>query len=105
MEINHKKGNNFGWFFGGRHYDFFATILGFGHSYYGQVASALPLKKGMSVLDLGCGTESVGIAISQLMDGDVKVHGLDLSSVQLRYATVKGENAGVSLNLCELHLS
>ncbi|WP_342303947.1 class I SAM-dependent methyltransferase [Methanolobus sp. ZRKC5] len=99
MEINHKKGNNFGWFFGGRHYDFFATILGFGHYYYKQVASALPLKNGMSVLDLGCGTESVGIAISELMGGDIEMHGLDLSSVQLGYATDKGEDAGIPLNL------
>jgi len=39
-------------------------ILGYGHSYYEQVVSALPLEKGMYVLDLGCGIESVGIAIS-----------------------------------------
>ncbi|WMW21528.1 class I SAM-dependent methyltransferase [Methanolobus mangrovi] len=99
MKINHKKGNNFGWFFGGRHYDFFATILGFGHSYYEQVASTLPLENGMSVLDIGCGTESVGIAVSELMGGDVSVHGLDLSGVQLGYATDKGKKAGVSLHL------
>ncbi|GEM_PF-3533490 len=99
MKINHKKGNNFGWFFGGRHYDFFATILGFGNSYYEQVASVLPLEKKMSVLDIGCGTESVGIAISELMGGDVIVHGLDLSNVQLGYAADKGGKAGVSLNL------
>jgi len=99
LKINHKKGNNFGWFFGGRHYDFFATILGFGNSYYEQVASVLPLEKKMSVLDIGCGTESVGIAISELMGGDVIVHGLDLSNVQLGYAADKGGKAGVSLNL------
>lgn len=51
LEINHKKGNNLGWFFGGKHYDFFATMLGFGKSYYKQVVSVLPLEKGMSILD------------------------------------------------------
>ncbi|WP_340820225.1 class I SAM-dependent methyltransferase [Methanolobus sp. WCC4] len=100
--MSHKtngKGNNFGWFFGGSHYDVFATILGFGHSYYGRVASALPLESGMSVLDLGCGTESVGIAISERLEGHVDIHGLDLSSVQLGYATEKGERKSVPLNL------
>lgn len=102
LGITHKsnsKGNNFGWFFGGSHYDVFATILGFGRSYYEQVASALPLESGMSVLDLGCGTESVGIAISERLGGDVDIHGLDLSSVQLGYAAEKSKRTNVSLNL------
>lgn len=99
MAINHIKGNNFGWFFGGKHYDFFATILGFGNTYYRQVADTLPLEKGMSVLDLGCGTESVGIAVSKELEGDVSIHGLDLSAVQLGYAAAKGTKSGVPLNL------
>ncbi|WP_209620866.1 class I SAM-dependent methyltransferase [Methanolobus bombayensis] len=97
--MNHVKGNNFGWLFGGKHYDFFATILGFGDTYYTQVAKALPLEHGMSVLDLGCGTESVGIAVSRQLGGDVNIHGLDLSSTQLDYAATKGSKSGTSLNL------
>ncbi len=99
VEINHKKGNNFGWLFGGKHYDFFATILGFGNTYYSQVADALPLEKGMNVLDLGCGTESVGIAVSDQLEGNVKLHGLDLSGIQLGYAASKGLKRDVPLNL------
>jgi demethylmenaquinone methyltransferase/2-methoxy-6-polyprenyl-1,4-benzoquinol methylase len=97
--MNHVKGNNFGWFFGGKHYDFFATILGFGGTYYAQVAKALPLENGMSVLDLGCGTESVGIAVSRQLGGDVNIHGLDLSGTQLDYASLKGSKSGTSPNL------
>ncbi|WP_274377652.1 class I SAM-dependent methyltransferase [Methanolobus vulcani] len=93
------KGNNFGWLFGGKHYDFFATILGFGMPYYNQVAEVLPLETGMSVLDLGCGTESVGIAISRHLAKDVDIHGVDLSGTQLDYAIIKGLRSGVSLNL------
>lgn len=99
LEINHKKGNNFGWFFGGKHYDFFATMLGFGRTYYERVAAALPLQKGMSVLDLGCGTESVGMAVSRKLENDVSIHGLDLSDIQLCYASFKGVRSGISLNL------
>jgi demethylmenaquinone methyltransferase/2-methoxy-6-polyprenyl-1,4-benzoquinol methylase len=98
-EINHIKGNNFGWLFGGKHYDFFATILGFGDAYYNQVAEVLPLEKGMSVLDLGCGTESVGIAISRHLRRDVEIHGVDLSDNQLGYAAIKGLRSDASLNL------
>jgi ubiquinone/menaquinone biosynthesis C-methylase UbiE len=53
----------------------------------------------MSVLDLGCGTESVGIAISESLERDVSIHGLDLSGIQLGYAADKGERSGIPLNL------
>lgn len=65
VAINHVKGNNFGWLFGRKNYDFFATILGYGDTYYTRIAKALPLENGMYVLDMGCGTESVGIAVSR----------------------------------------
>lgn len=53
----------------------------------------------MSVLDLGCGTESVGIAISRCHRRDVEIHGVDLSGTQLDYAAVKGTRSGIDLNL------
>ncbi|WP_406662647.1 class I SAM-dependent methyltransferase [Methanolobus sp. ZRKC3] len=86
---------------GGKHYDFFATILGFGSPYYEQVASELPLKKGMSILDLGCGTESVGIAIARQLKGEIDIHGIDLSAVQLGYAAKKAGGEGFSFDLCQ----
>ncbi len=95
-----KKGNNFGWLLGGRHYDFFATILGFGEPYYEKVASELPLKKGMSILDLGCGTESVGLAIAQHFGSEIAIHGIDLSKVQLGYAMEKSRSKNFSFNFC-----
>ncbi|WP_407355359.1 class I SAM-dependent methyltransferase [Methanolobus sp. WCC5] len=85
--------------FGGKHYDIFATILGFGKSYYEKVASVLPLEEGICVLDIGCGTASVGIAISENLGGNVCIHGLDLSGVQLGYAAYKGKKMKVSVNL------
>lgn len=100
IKIKTKKGNNFGWLLGGRHYDFFATILGFGESYYEKVASELPLKKGMSILDLGCGTESVGIAIAQHFGSGINIHGIDLSKVQLGYASDKARTQDFSFYLC-----
>jgi ubiquinone/menaquinone biosynthesis C-methylase UbiE len=96
-----KKGKNFGWLLGGKHYDFFATILGYGHSYYETVVSELPLKEGMSVLDLGCGTESVGVAIAHHFGDGVDIHGIDLSAVQLGYAVEKMRCGGFSFNLCK----
>lgn len=97
--MNHKKGNNFGWFFGGRHYDFFASILGFGKEYYREIAKILPLKKDISVLDLGCGTGSVGFAISRRLEGNVDMHGIDLSGTQLNYAALKAEKENMDLSL------
>lgn len=47
---------------------------------------------------MGCGTESLGIVVSELLDGEVNIHGLDLSDMQLGYAADKVKN-GSSLNL------
>jgi len=84
-----EKGNEFGLLYGGRNYDIFATLLGFGHSYYEKAAGELPLEKGMKVLDLGCGTASLDIEIEKKAEHTCKVYGIDLSDTQLKYAHSK----------------
>ncbi|NPE27678.1 class I SAM-dependent methyltransferase [Methanococcoides sp. SA1] len=84
-----EKGNEFGLLYGGRNYDIFATLLGFGGSYYEKAARELPLEKGMKVLDLGCGTASLDIEIEKKTGHTCKVYGIDLSDTQLKYAHSK----------------
>ncbi|NYT19324.1 MAG: class I SAM-dependent methyltransferase [Methanosarcinales archaeon] len=83
------KGNDFGAIYGGKNYDIFATLLGFGHSFYEKAASEMPLKKGMKVLDLGCGTASLDLEIEEKMEHTGKVFGIELSNNQLKYAHSK----------------
>lgn len=84
-----EKGNEFGTLYGGRNYDFFATILGFGHSYYEKAASQMPLENDMKILDLGCGTATLDIEIEEKTKHTCKVYGIDLSDTQLNYAHSK----------------
>ncbi len=62
----------------------------------------IPLKPGMKVLDIGCGTgrHSVGLA-----EKGIKMTGLDISSGQLSMAREKAEKAGVNVNFIEADAS
>lgn len=93
------KGNDFGAIYGGRNYDIFATLLGFGHSFYEKAASEMPIEKGMKVLDLGCGTASLDLEIEEKMEHTGKVFGIDLSNNQLTYAHSKIEGMDDEITL------
>ncbi|MBP2030950.1 demethylmenaquinone methyltransferase/2-methoxy-6-polyprenyl-1,4-benzoquinol methylase [Methanohalophilus levihalophilus] len=84
-----KKGNHFGTLYGGPRYDFFADMLGFDHRFYEKAAAELPLQRGMKLLDLGCGTASLTLAIARKLGHEGEFHGLDLSPKQLSYALTK----------------
>ncbi len=92
MCMGTKKGNHFGTLYGGARYDFFADMLGFDHRFYEKAAVELPLFEGMKVLDLGCGTASLTIAIAEKLGYKGSFHGIDLSSKQLAYALDKSGN-------------
>ena len=62
----------------------------------------MPLKPGMKILDIGCGTgrHSVGLA-----EKGMEMTGLDISSGQLSVAKEKAEKAGVHVNFIEADAS
>ncbi|WP_440952640.1 class I SAM-dependent methyltransferase [Methanococcoides sp. FTZ1] len=93
------KGNEFGTIYGGKNYDIFATLLGFGHSFYEKAADEMPIEKGMKVLDLGCGTASLDIEIEERMEHTGKVFGIDLSKNQLEYAHSKTKQIADEISL------
>ncbi|UGV40837.1 class I SAM-dependent methyltransferase [Methanococcoides orientis] len=87
------KGNDFETIYGGKNYDIFATLLGFGHSFYERAASEMPIEKGMKVLDLGYATASLDLEIEEKMEHTGKVLGIDLSNNQLAYVDICEENS------------
>jgi demethylmenaquinone methyltransferase/2-methoxy-6-polyprenyl-1,4-benzoquinol methylase len=80
------KGNDFETIYGGKNYDIFATLPGFGHSFYERTASEMLIEKGMKVLDLGCSTASLALEIEEKRQHAGKVLGIELSNKQLVYA-------------------
>ncbi len=57
------------------------------------------LRPGEHVLDVGCGTGTLGIRVAALVGDAGEVHGIDLDSAMLSRAESKAKTAGVSLHL------
>ena len=77
-----------GWM-GGIGYDLLARCLGYGPRYYRRAAMAIPVQPGMTLLDLGCGTASLSLALAERMNGQGRIVGIDASSRQLDRARSK----------------
>lgn len=73
-----------------------ARLFGFGPSVYRRVAQALPLRPGMRVLDMGCGTASLGLAMAERIGAGGCIHDLDLSQDQLAHAGRKTNQSDVT---------
>ena len=82
-------GNHFEGALSGARYDRLAALTGFGPRLYRRAAAEIPLRKGMRVLDVGCGTASLGLAIAGQIGAGGQIHCLDLSAQQLAYARHK----------------
>jgi ubiquinone/menaquinone biosynthesis C-methylase UbiE len=87
--------------FGGLVYDLIASITGYGRSYYRRAALAIPVQPGMTLVDLGCGTASLSIALSHRMEGRGKIVGIDRSTRQLKRAREKVRSANVDIELIQ----
>jgi ubiquinone/menaquinone biosynthesis C-methylase UbiE len=90
---------SFDGFIGGRVYDLVARLSGYGPAFYRRVALAIPIEPGMTVLDLGCGTASVSLAVAERMQGQGRVIGIDLAERQLEQARAKIGSAAVPIEL------
>jgi len=85
-------------FFAGSNYDRTAQLLGFGRSFYRTVADLIPTDPHSRILELGCGTASLSLAIADKQGGKGRFHGVDLSTRNLAFAELKARKAGISFD-------
>lgn len=88
-----EKGRAFTGMMGGAAYDRWASALGMGMPFYRKAVGELELPGGARVLDLGCGTGSLSVALAAKLDGSVIIYGVDISDEQLDYARAKAKGA------------
>jgi len=86
-------------FFGGAAYDMIGRLSGYGQEYYRKAAEALPVRPGMTLLDLGCGTASLSLALASRMKGEGRIVGIDLAKRQLERARSKVGGSPVPIEL------
>ncbi|MBN1425193.1 class I SAM-dependent methyltransferase [Candidatus Fermentibacteria bacterium] len=95
----HEIRESFDGFLSGAIYDLAARLTGYGPGYYRRAAWAMPIQPGMTVLDLGCGTGSLSLALADRMSGQGRIVGIDLSERQLRRAREKVTASSVPIEL------
>lgn len=83
------KGRAFTGFMGGAAYDRWTSALGMGLQFYRRAVGELELPAGARVLDLGCGTGSLSVALAEKLDGSAVIYGVDISDEQLDHAREK----------------
>lgn len=83
------KGKEFKGTTGGAGYDRLAAIMGMRAKFYKDAVGNVEIPAGAKVLELGCGTGSLGIAAFERSGRISEIHGVDLSSDQLRFAKEK----------------
>jgi len=89
----------FSGFISGAIYDFIAQCTGYGPTFYREAAMSIPVRPGMTLLDLGCGTASLSLALAERMNGQGRIIGIDTSAPQLRRAEEKVRSSPVSIEL------
>jgi demethylmenaquinone methyltransferase/2-methoxy-6-polyprenyl-1,4-benzoquinol methylase len=82
---------------GGAAYDRLSALTGYGPSYYRRAAAALPIRSGDVLVDLGCGTGSLALAVADRLRGRGRVTGIDLAERQLAEARRKGARSPVPI--------
>lgn len=83
------KGKEFKGFSSGSNYDRGAFMMGFGPSFYKKAIGNFHISSNACVLDLGCGTGSLSLALLEKISDVSVIYGVDLSEDQLNYAAKK----------------
>lgn len=73
----------------GRWYDAWMLLGGWTPSFYRRAAETIGLAPGFRVLELGCGTASLSLAMAARVQPGGEIHGVDLSPQQLTRARRK----------------
>ncbi len=77
-------------------YDLFNRLMGMGLADGWRKKALLPLRPGMRVLDLGCGTGDLAILSAKILKGDGEVAAIDFSEKMLESAQKRLEKTRVS---------
>lgn len=82
-----------------RRYDAFTLLTGFGQAQRWRRETLKPVRPGMRVLDLGCGTGDLAIAAAEAVGPDGEVVGLDFSPrmldvAQRKFQRLRGKQSG-----------
>jgi len=86
---------------GGKTYDFLATYLGYTEEWYKRAARTIPIRQGLRVLDVGCGTGSLTLALWSRLGAEVTLTGIDLAEKQLAVARNKARSRGASIEFIQ----
>src|SRR5258708_7004068 len=83
-----------------RYYDFVARLLTFGHggNLYERLADLARLSPDERVLDVGCGTGSLALAVQARGGASGAVHGIDASKEMIERATRKSRRRRVPVD-------
>src|SRR5438105_213149 len=79
-------------------YNIFNRLTSFGLDRRWRRKALEPLKKGMRVLDLGCGTGDLCLEAAKRLGHDGEVTGVDFSAKMLEVARRRYEKAGSPMN-------
>jgi demethylmenaquinone methyltransferase/2-methoxy-6-polyprenyl-1,4-benzoquinol methylase len=101
------KGRSFQGAMGGANYDRWTDWFGMGPAFYRKAVFGLTLGRNVRILDLGCGTGSLSVALAERTCGGAKIFGVDISEDQLSRArqktvTMPGQFEFVNCSMDEL---
>ena len=75
----------------GKNYDFNAKLFGMGNSFFKKAVNNIDISKDAKILDLGCGTGNLSLAIANAYP-ESKIVGIDISNDQLDYGRIKAKD-------------
>ena len=96
--MKRSAGTIFGFFFTGANYDRVSRLLGLGRSFYRSIALLIPTRPSDSILEPGCGTASLTLAIADRHSGKGRYHVTDFSTRNLAFAAQKARKARIAVD-------
>ncbi len=82
---------------GGSRYDRLVRWAGLSPTFYQRIVGLLPLQPGNTILELGCGTGSLILAIARSTGGGGRFVGIDQNNRQIAHARQKARDADLPI--------